>query len=330
MLGALLILGFAIFLAFFEPVLASRKLLNKDNTKKYDAEIKKLWTIAKDSMNSRKTLRAEKALLTILKLDETNAAAYNRLGILYAKAQNYDEAIECFEIAQSLDNNPMSLHNVGLIYLETGAFEKATMAFQQALKLDSSVPARFLALAKAEEKLGHKKSAIEALESAYNLDKSTTTLRQILTIYEEAGDQENIEITTARIEQQIAADALKKAELEKAKKRKKKIKEPAPVRMSRLSRPQPKIIYPRANTPIKALKKAAINSLSKTTNSATSKTKTPTTRPAVAANQSATIKQPTIIKDQCNSLSNTTSRDKKLSTTTSSSHRANKRPRMIQ
>ena len=183
MLGALLILGFAIFLAFFEPVLASRKLLNKDNTKKYDAEIKKLWTIAKDSMNSRKTLRAEKALLTILKLDETNAAAYNRLGILYAKAQNYDEAIECFEIAQSLDNNPMSLHNVGLIYLETGAFEKATMAFQQALKLDSSVPARFLALAKAEEKLGHKKSAIEALESAYNLDKSTTTLRQILTIH---------------------------------------------------------------------------------------------------------------------------------------------------
>ena len=318
MLGALLILGFAIFLAFFEPVLASRKLLNKDNTKKYDAEIKKLWTIAKDSMNSRKTLRAEKALLTILKLDETNAAAYNRLGILYAKAQNYDEAIECFDIAQSLDNNPMSLHNVGLIYLETGAFEKATMAFQQALKLDSSVPARFLALAKAEEKLGHKKSAIEALESAYNLDKSTTTLRQILTIYEEAG---------ARIEQQIAADALKKAALEKAKKKEKKIKETAPVRMSR---PQPKIIYPRANTPIKALKKAAINSLSKTTNSATAKTKTPTTRPAVAANQSAMIKQPAIVKDQGSSLSNTTSRDKKLSTTTSSSHRANKRPRMIQ
>ena len=327
MLGALLILGFAIFLAFFEPVLASRKLLNKDNTKKYDAEIKKLWTIAKDSMNSRKTLRAEKALLTILKLDETNAAAYNRLGILYAKAQNYDEAIECFEIAQSLDNNPMSLHNVGLIYLETGAFEKATMAFQQALKLDSSVPARFLALAKAEEKLGHKKSAIEALESAYNLDKSTTTLRQILTIYEEAGDQENIEITTARIEQQIAADALKKAELEKAKKKEKKIKETATVRMSR---PQPKIIYPRANTPIKALKKAAINSLSKTTNSAAAKTKTPTTRPAIAANQSAMVKQPAIVKDQGNSLSNTTSRDKKLSTTTSSSHRANKRPRMIQ
>ena len=314
MLGALLILGFAIFLAFFEPVLASKKLLNKDSTRKYDAEIKKLWTIAKDSMNSRKTLRAEKALLTILKLDETNAAAYNRLGILYAKAQNYAEAIECFEIAQSLDNNPMSLHNVGLIYLETGAYEKAAMAFQQALKLDSTVPARFLALAKAEEKLGHKKAAIEALESAYNLDKSTTTLRQILTIYEEAGDQENIEITTARIEQQIAADALKKVELEKAKKHERKIKEAAPVR---LNRPQPKIIYPRANAPIKALKKAAITSLSKTRRIAAPKSKiSATTNNATTPNST--------------SLSNTTKRDRKLSTTTSTTRHASKRTRMIQ
>lgn len=305
MLGALLILSFAIFLAFFEPILATKKSANKENTK-YDAEIKKLWTIAKDSMNSRKTLRAEKALLTILKLDETNAAAYNRLGILYAKAQNFDEAIECFEIAQSLDNNPMSLHNVGLIYLETGSYEKASMAFQQALKLDSTVAARFLALAKAEEKLGHKKAAIEALESAYNLDKSTTTLRQILSIYEEAGDQENIDITTARIEQQIAEDALKKAELEKAKKKEKKVKEPARVR----PRPQPKIIYPRASAPINAIKKAAISSIHKN-----------------RINQKS-IKNKT--EAASNEINNTTLRQKKLSTTTSSSQQSNKRPRVIQ
>ena len=240
MLGALLILGFAIFLAFFEPVLASRKLLNKDNTKKYDAEIKKLWTIAKDSMNSRKTLRAEKALLTILKLDETNAAAYNRLGILYAKSQNYDEAIECFEIAQSLDSNPSSLHNVGLIYLETGAYEKASMAFQQALKLEGDVPARFIALAKSEEKLGHRKAAIEALESAYALDHSISTLRHILSIYEDMGDAENIQIVTARIEQQVAEDELKKKQ-ELAKKQKRTIIK-KPVHTAKPAR----IFYPKA------------------------------------------------------------------------------------
>lgn len=305
MLGALLILGFATFLAFFEPILAKRKAQDKDSNKKYDAEIKKLWLIAKDSMNSRKTLRAEKALLTILKLDETNAAAYNRLGILYAKAQNYDEAIECFEIAQSLDNNPMSLHNVGLIYLETGAYEKASMAFQQALKLENSVPARFIALAKAEEKLGHRKAAIEALESAFNLDKSTTTLRQILAIYEESGDQENINITTARIEQQIAEDTLKKAEQEKAKKKEKQLKEV----INHRPRPQPKIIYPRANTPIKALKNAAIKSLSSPKNSRANMTST------------SSISEKS---------TNTTLRNQKLSTTTSAGLNQAKRPRVIQ
>ena len=103
--------------------------------------------------------------------------AYNRLGILYAKGQKYDEAVECFEIAQSLDNNPASIHNVGLIYLETGAYEKAAMAFEQAIALEGDVPARYIALAKAEEKMGRTKKAVEALENAYELDPKVTTLR---------------------------------------------------------------------------------------------------------------------------------------------------------
>lgn len=321
MLGALLILGFATLLAFFEPLLAKKKTPEKEG-KKYDAEIKKLWTIAKDSMNNRKTLRAEKALLTILKLDETNAAAYNRLGILYAKAQNYDEAIECFEIAQSLDNNPMSLHNVGLIYLETGAYEKASMAFQQALKLENDVPARFLALAKAEEKLGHRKTAIEALESAFNLDQSTSTLRQILAIYEDAGDQENAAVITARIEQQIAEDALKKVELEKAKKREKKLKE---ATMKRTNRPQPKIIYPRASSTVKAIKKATIKSLSKSKKGATPSAAT--TPPTISRHTNP------ILKTRPNAnLSNTTLRTRKISTTASATPRSQSitRHRVIQ
>ena len=125
----------------------------------------------------------------------------------------------------------------------------------------------------------------------------------ILTIYEEAGDQENIDITTARIEQQIAEDALKKAELEKTKKKEKKLKEVKPH-----PRPRPKIIYPRASTPINAIKKAAISSIHKNRTSKTASHKAPT---------------------NTNEISNTTLRQKKLSTT-SSIHQSNKRPRIIQ
>lgn len=205
MLGVLLILFFLVFLIFVYPVLMKRKKAEEKTSPRFDAQMKKLWNIAQVSMKERKPLRAEKALLTILKFDEKNAAAYNRLGILYAKESKFDEAIECFEIAQSLDNNPSSLHNVGLIYLETGAYEKAAMAFEQALELEGGVPTRLIALAKALEKLGRRGEAIDALESAYELEASTTTLRQILALYEAAGDQDGVEHTTMRINNQLAA-----------------------------------------------------------------------------------------------------------------------------
>ena len=205
MIAIFAIIFFTIYLCFLFP-LEPREKKVEEKSPKYNAQMKKLWQVAQTSMKEHKPSRAEKALLTILKFDEKNAAAYNRLGILYAKGQKYDEAVECFEIAQSLDNNPASIHNAGLIYLETGAYEKASMAFNQAISLEGDVPARFIALAKAEEKMGNNKKAIEALESAFELDPKVSTLRQILTIYEASGDTEAATVTTARIEEQIIKD----------------------------------------------------------------------------------------------------------------------------
>ena len=237
MLGILIILVFTVYLAFFFH--DRKKKAEKEKVDpKIDTQMKKLWTIAQDSMKEKKPVRAEKALLTILKFDEKNAAAYNRLGILYAKGQKFDDAIECFEIAQSLDNNPSSLHNAGLIYLETGAFEKAAMAFRQALEMEGDVPARYLALAKAEEKLGNRKAAIEALEAAYDLDHTTTTLRQILAIYESTGDTENATATIARIEAQIAEnEAAKKKVVKKRPLGRPVVKMPRLAKSSRSTRP---------------------------------------------------------------------------------------------
>lgn len=211
---------FAFFLVLVFPF-EDYKKKEEPKSPKYTAQMKKLWQIAQTAMKERKPFRAEKALLTILKFDEKNAAAYNRLGILYAKGQKYDEAVECFEIAQSLDNNPASIHNAGLIYLETGAYEKAEMAFQQAIDLEGDIPSRFIALAKAEEKLGKVKKAVEALENAYELDPNVNTLRQILAIYENDGDTEAATATAARIEEQITKDNLAK--------RKKMLKMPKPA-----------------------------------------------------------------------------------------------------
>ncbi len=216
MFGVFSILFLCMYLVFLYPIKKPAEIKEKEEkakrSEKFNLQMKKLWGVAQTSMKEKKIIRAEKALLTILKFDEKNAAAYNRLGILYAKEQNYDEAIECFEIAQSLDSNPSSLHNVGLIYIETGAYEKAIMAFQQAISMESQVPSRHIALAKAYEKIGQRKQAIDSLEDAFKLDDSTSTLRLILAIYEEAGDEEKIHETTLRIQKKIEKEALQKAQ----------------------------------------------------------------------------------------------------------------------
>lgn len=157
---------------------------------KLGGRVEKLWEIAHKGIVEQKYLSAEKALLTILRVDERNATAYNRLGILYAKQRAYSDAIECFEIAQSLEPSASSLHNVGLIYYETGQFDKAAIAFEQAIEMESGLAARHIAYAKVQEKLGHTRRMIEALEKAVELEPNPQSLVILADAYERTNEAE--------------------------------------------------------------------------------------------------------------------------------------------
>ena len=164
--------------------------VTSDLSSKLSDKLDQLWSIAQTSLQARKYLRAEKALLTILRVDERNASAYNRLGILYAKQQQFKEAIECFEIAQSLEPSASSRHNVVLIYFETQNYDKAALAFEQALAMDSDHAARHIAYAKVQEKLGHDKKMIESLERAVEIEPIPQTLTILADAYERIGESE--------------------------------------------------------------------------------------------------------------------------------------------
>ena len=157
---------------------------------KMSSRLDKLWGIASESIRDRKYLRAEKALLTILRVDERNASAYNRLGILYAKQRAYQDAIECFEIAQSLEPSASSLHNVGLIYYETGVYDKAALAFEQALEMEGDLAARHIAYAKVQEKIGDTKKMISSLERAVELEPNPQSLGILADAYDRAGQED--------------------------------------------------------------------------------------------------------------------------------------------
>lgn len=186
MLGLILI----ILLAILVIVYRDREPSKIDIPRVVSDKLDKLWLTAQQAAQDKKYLRAEKALLTILRVDERNASAYNRLGIIYAKQGDYKDAIECFEIAQSLEPSASSLHNVGLIYFETENYVKAALAFEQALAIEEDVATRHIAYAKVQEKLGHNKKMIEALERAVELDRIPQSLRILADAYDKVGETE--------------------------------------------------------------------------------------------------------------------------------------------
>jgi superkiller protein 3 len=204
-------------------------LLAFHNTKAHDDEfvgasrkigdrLGKLWDIAHQGMRENRMLRAEKALLTILKIDERNAAAYNRLGILYAKQREYRDAIDCFEIASSIEASPSSLHNLGLIYYETENYEKAAIAFEQALKLEDSLAARHVAYAKVQEKLGNEKLMFQSLERAVELEPNKESYQLLHKAYLERGMQAEADMIEQKLKKLIVSSG-KSARIQRPSKR---------------------------------------------------------------------------------------------------------------
>ncbi|MBP7807016.1 tetratricopeptide repeat protein [Candidatus Saccharibacteria bacterium] len=207
MFALLLIAGFGMF------ALRSTQWRDEELSplpRKISDKVGKLWDIAHQGMRENRFLRAEKALLTILKIDEKNAAAYNRLGILYAKQKEYKDAIDCFEIASSIEATQSSLHNLGLIYYETENYQKAAVAFEQALKLDDQLAARHIAYAKVLEKLNNDKQMFDELNKAIELEPNKESYTLLMKAYESRGMQPEADEIKAKLSKLVVPSGKRK------------------------------------------------------------------------------------------------------------------------
>jgi tetratricopeptide (TPR) repeat protein len=205
---ALVIVAAFAWLAYHNTIVHDDELAGV--SRKVGDRLGKLWDIAHLSMRENRFLRAEKALLTILKIDEKNAAAYNRLGILYAKQKEYRDAIDCFEIASSIEATPSSLHNLGLIYYETENYEKAAVAFEQALKLEDNLAARHVAYAKVQEKLGNLKLMFVELEKAAELEPNKETYTLLYKAYQAHGMEVEADLIEDKLKKLIVPSGRRK------------------------------------------------------------------------------------------------------------------------
>ena len=113
--------------------------------------------------------------------------------------EEYRDAIDCFEIASSIEPSASSLHNLGLIYYETENYPKAATAFEQALRLEDNLAARHIAYAKVQEKLGNDKHMMHELEVAARIEPTAESYNLLLNAYEERGMKDE----TARVRKKL-------------------------------------------------------------------------------------------------------------------------------
>ncbi len=202
-MSGIILLLIVVIIALFST--KAREVEESPLTLKLSDRLGRLWDIAHQGMRENRFLRAEKALLTILKIDKKNAAAYNRLGILYAKQKEFKDAIDCFEIASSIEPSASSLHNLGLIYYETEHYEKAAQAFEMALKLEGDLANRHIAYAKVQEKLGNHKAVLQELEKAAELEPNPESFKLLLRVYQEHGMHEQAAAIERRLSKMTTA-----------------------------------------------------------------------------------------------------------------------------
>jgi tetratricopeptide (TPR) repeat protein len=148
----------------------------------------------------KKWLGAEKAYLNVLKLDHKNLTAYSHLGIIYTTQKNFNDAIECFELAVRYKPSAPTYQNLAMALYENRNFVKAIAMFDKAIMFEPNAQ-RYIGLSKAYKKMNNLPKMIEALEQAAVCEPTKRILDLLASGYADAGRIDDSRATLSRIQQ---------------------------------------------------------------------------------------------------------------------------------
>lgn len=154
-------------------------------------QLKELEDYANRLYTQRQYLAAEKAYLKVLKLSHKDPLAYNRLGLIYVALKNYDDAIECFQIAAQLNPTAAGWYNLGLAYNENGNSIKAIAAIEKSIMFEANA-ARYLGLARAYAKTSNNAKYIWALEQSVAHERTKKSLLMLAEAYAKNHEREKM------------------------------------------------------------------------------------------------------------------------------------------
>ena len=154
---------------------------------------------------ARYSAEAERLLPKVVRWLPEKQGAWYQLGVVFAHAKQYAEAISTFQQAIALDPNEADYHHgFGNVYSGLGRHEEAIVAYQQAITLDPNYALPHNGLGNVYRNLGHHEEAISAYQRAIALDPKNAYFHNGLgNVYSDLGHHEE---AISAYQQAIALD----------------------------------------------------------------------------------------------------------------------------
>ena len=162
--------------------------------------IARLWEYFEMTSRRQNWDAAERSLLQILKYDHKNTAAYNQLGMMYVRAERFDDAIACFDIASSLAPSVASLYNLGLVHFRVGNYQEAASALQKVVDLEPTSK-RMLVFARVLQQLGEYKKVVDVLKRTVDMDPNERNLAYLAEAYDDTKQYKKAEEVRQQLQQ---------------------------------------------------------------------------------------------------------------------------------
>jgi len=160
-----------------------------DNGEEVDSEDKSPMEQADDYIEAGHFRRAENLLLKVISQDPDDAAAYNKLGMVYLREKNYKDARASLNQALKLEPENDTFHNnLGLVYYQKGEYDDAIEAYERSVEIDNKIPSRLVNLGLAYFMVKKYRRAADQFEKALILDPRNESYKDLLKQAEEKMD----------------------------------------------------------------------------------------------------------------------------------------------
>lgn len=147
---------------------------------------KSLRDLADEYIEQEKFSKAEDVLLKLISQDPSEAATYNKLGMIYLREKNFRDAQAALKQALKLEpDNDTFYNNLGLLYYQKGDYESAVEAYERSLEISDKVPSRLVNLGLAYFMIKKYRKAADNYEKALILDPRNQNYADLLKQAEE-------------------------------------------------------------------------------------------------------------------------------------------------